>query len=77
MAWHPTSPAVVQAPSGATIEVAAVMTTSAMASCRTMTMASGEVVIPVAEAKAGAAPSPLLAATKWKNKKSILQCKEM
>jgi hypothetical protein len=35
------------------------------------------VVIPVAEAKAGAAPSPLLAATKWKNKKSILQCKEM
>jgi hypothetical protein len=77
MARHLASPAVVQAPSTATTEAAAMMTTSAMASCRTMTMASGEVVVPVPEAEAGAAFTPLPAATKWKNEKSIFQCKEM
>jgi hypothetical protein len=61
----------------ATMEAAAIMTPLAMASCRTMTKASGEVVVPVLEAEAGVVYNPLSAATKWKNEKSIFQCKEM
>jgi hypothetical protein len=77
MARHLAFPAIVQATSAATMEAAAMMSTLAMASCRTMTKASGEVVIPVAEAEAGAVCNPFPVAIKWKNKKSIFQCKEM
>jgi hypothetical protein len=53
-------------------------TISAMASCRTMTMASGEeAAAPVAEAEAGAVCSPVPTASKWKNEEAIVHCKEM
>lgn len=52
MGRHPASPAIVKAPSVAPTKVAAMMTILAMASCRTLTLASGEVAIPVAEVEA-------------------------